>query len=73
MNKLMKDYGQERGAMYMTGARIILEMLRSYGVKCVFGLPGETTLGWYLEWKDFPDVEYVLARDERSASFMAEA
>jgi len=73
MNKLVEGYCQERGARCMTGARIILEMLRSYGVKCVFGLPGETTLGWYLEWKDFPDVEYVLARDERSASFMAEA
>lgn len=57
----------------MNGARIILEMLKAYGVRHVFGLPGETTLGWYKEWKDFPEVEYILTRDERNAAFMAEA
>lgn len=57
----------------MKGGRIILEMLKAYGVECVFGLPGETTLGWYAEWKNFPEIKYILARDERSASFMAEA
>lgn len=57
----------------MNGARIILEMLKGYGVRHVFGLPGETTLGWYKEWNNFPDVEYILTRDERNAAFMAEA
>lgn len=57
----------------MNGARALLEMLRAYEVEHVFGLPGETTLGWYAEWKDFPEVKHILTRDERSASYMAEA
>ena len=36
--------------MNMSGAQIILEMLKLHGVKHVFGLPGETTLGFYREW-----------------------
>jgi len=48
-------------------------MLTAYDVRHVFGFPGETTLPLYLEWGDFPGVRHVLARDERSASFMADA
>ncbi len=54
-------------------AVVLLEMLRKYDVKHVFGLPGETTLPWYNCWHDFPDIKHVLARDERSAAFMADA
>lgn len=57
----------------MKGGRLVLEMLKAQGVDVVFGLPGETTLGWYEAWKTFPDVRHVLTRDERSASYMAEA
>lgn len=57
----------------MKGGRIVLEMLKAQGVDVVFGLPGETTLGWYEAWRTFPDVRHVLTRDERSASYMAEA
>ena len=57
----------------MNGAQIILEMLRLYDVKHVFGLPGETTLGLYDAWKDYPDIEYILTRDEKNSAFMAEA
>jgi acetolactate synthase-1/2/3 large subunit len=39
----------------------------------VFGFPGETTLPLYLAWHDFPGITHVLARDERSASYMANA
>ena len=41
----------------MKCGRILLEMLKKYEVKHVFGLPGETTLHWYEEWKKFPDIE----------------
>jgi len=54
-------------------AVVLLEMLKTYDVKYVFGLPGETTLRWYNSWHDFPDIKHVLARDERSAAFMADA
>lgn len=59
--------------MKMKGARILLEMLRLHDIKHVFGLPGETTLGLYGEWLDFPDIAHILTHDERAAAFMAEA
>jgi acetolactate synthase-1/2/3 large subunit len=50
-----------------------MEMLKAYEVEHVFGLPGETTLNWYKEWLEYPEVKNIMARDERSAVFMAEA
>ncbi len=60
-------------ATILNGAQIILKMLGLHGVKHVFGLPGETTIGWYKEWREHSDIEYVLTRDERTASYAAEA
>lgn len=57
----------------MSGAEVILRMLELHGVKHVFGLPGETTIGWYKEWQESSNIEYVLTRDERTASYAAEA
>lgn len=57
----------------MNGAQAILKMLELHGVTHVFGLPGETTIGWYKEWQQHSSIEYVLTRDERTASFAAEA
>ncbi|MGO4910009.1 thiamine pyrophosphate-binding protein [Pseudorhodobacter sp. W20_MBD10_FR17] len=57
----------------MNGAQIILKMLELHGVKHVFGLPGETTIGWYKEWREHSDIEFVMTRDERTASYAAEA
>ena len=57
----------------MTGGQLILRMLELHGVRHVFGLPGETTIGWYEGWREHSDIEYVLTRDERTAAFAAEA
>ncbi len=57
----------------MNASRALLEMLKGYDVEHVFGLPGETTLPLYKEWLDFPEIGHVMARDERSAAFMADA
>lgn len=57
----------------MNGAQIILKMLELHDVKHVFGLPGETTIGWYKEWRENSNIEYVLTRDERTASYAAES
>ena len=57
----------------LNGAAAILKMLELHGVRHVFGLPGETTIGWYREWGAASGVEYVLTRDERTAAFAAEA
>jgi len=54
-------------------AQVLLEMLKGYEVRHVFGLPGETTLPWYDTWQGFGGVEHVLTRDERSSAFMADA
>ncbi len=57
----------------MNGAQIILKMLELHGVSHVFGLPGETTIGWYKEWREHSNIEFVLTRDERTASYAAES
>ena len=57
----------------MNGAQIILEMLKLYNVKHVFGLPGETTLDLYDHWFECPEIEHILTRDEKNSAFMAEA
>ena len=59
--------------MKLNGAQVILKMLELHGVKHVFGLPGETTIGWYKHWKADSNIEYILTRDERTASYAAEA
>lgn len=56
----------------MKSGRLLLEMLKLYNVEYVFGLPGETTLGWYDEWKKFDGIEHIMVRDERNAVFMAD-
>jgi len=57
----------------MNGAQIILEMLKLYDVKHVFGLPGETTLELYDQWRNHTGINYILTRDEKNSAFMAEA
>jgi acetolactate synthase-1/2/3 large subunit len=57
----------------MNGAQILLETLKAHGVEVVFGLPGETTLPLYREWKNCREIRHILARDERSAAYMADA
>jgi acetolactate synthase-1/2/3 large subunit len=56
----------------MKCGKLLLEMLKKYEVEYVFGLPGETTLHWYDEWKGFKGIEHVMVRDERNAVFMAD-
>ena len=56
----------------MNASKTLLEMLKNYDVEHVFGLPGETTLPWYKEWHDYPEIKHIMARDERSAAFMAD-
>ena len=57
----------------LNGAQALLRMLELHGVTHVFGLPGETTIGWYKEWRAHSKIEFVLTRDERTASYAAES
>lgn len=58
----------------MTGAQALVRMLVNYDVEYVFGVPGDTSLALYEAlYEAAPEIKHVLARDERSASFMADA
>ena len=58
----------------MNGARTIVEMLKRYQVEVLFGVPGDTSIKLYEALYDNQEhITHVLAKDERSAAFMADA
>ena len=58
----------------MRGADILVEMLIGYGVDTIFGVPGDTNVPFYEALQLRADeIRHVMARDERSAGFMADA
>lgn len=58
----------------MNGAHALVEMLKAYQVELVFGVPGDTSLPLYEALHNAaPAIRHILARDERSATFMADA
>jgi len=62
-----------RQGMRVNGARLVVEMLKAYGVRYLFGVPGDTSLAFYDALREAQEeITYVLTRDERSAAFMAD-
>ena len=58
----------------MTGAETLVRMLMKYGVEYIFGVPGDTSLALYRALYDARSgIRHIMARDERSAAFMADA
>jgi len=58
----------------MNGAEVLIRMLIEYKVEIIFGVPGDTSLPLYEAIYDAgPHIRHIMARDERSASFMADA
>ncbi|NVJ93332.1 MAG: thiamine pyrophosphate-binding protein [Methylocystaceae bacterium] len=58
----------------MRGADVLVEMLIRYGVENIFGVPGDTNVSFYEALQNRTDeITHVMARDERSAGFMADA
>jgi acetolactate synthase-1/2/3 large subunit len=58
----------------MTGAEVFVQMLKAYQVDVIFGVPGDTSVPLYDALYDAKSkIRHILARDERSASFMADA
>jgi acetolactate synthase-1/2/3 large subunit len=58
----------------ITGAEAVVEMLSLHGVEVLFGLCGDTSLPLYDALARLPHgMRHVLARDERSAAYMADA
>lgn len=58
----------------MQGAQALVEVMRQSGVRHIFGLPGDTGMAFYDALRDVRgDIQHIMTRDERSASFMADA
>jgi acetolactate synthase-1/2/3 large subunit len=58
----------------MRGQEAIVRLLELAGVEVVFGLCGDTSLPYYEAFYDLkPNIKHILTRDERSASYMADA
>ncbi len=65
---------QTEGERMMNGASALVQILLEYKVEVIFGVPGDTSLSLYEAIYDArPRIRHVMARDERSASFMADA
>lgn len=58
----------------MNGATLLVKMLQAYDVGVIFGVPGDTNVGFYAALDELDgSIRHVLARDERSAGYMADA
>ncbi|MBR0994448.1 benzoylformate decarboxylase [Bradyrhizobium japonicum] len=58
------------GSKSVTVKQATLDLIRSFGIKKVFGNPGSTELPFLSDWPD--DIDYVLALQEASAVGMAD-
>ena len=59
---------------YLTGAEGMVKLLEGHGVKYIFGLCGDTSLPFYdALYRLNHSKTHILTRDERSASYMADA
>ncbi|MCD2256835.1 acetolactate synthase large subunit [Lactobacillus sp. CC-MHH1034] len=54
-----------------TVAQLMVESLKNEGVKYVFGIPGEENINFVDAIDQAPDIEFILARHEQGAAFMA--
>ncbi|MBL8690454.1 MAG: thiamine pyrophosphate-binding protein [Rhodospirillaceae bacterium] len=58
----------------LSGAEAMVRMLEAHGVRHVFGLCGDTSLPFYDAFQRIGgSMRHILARDERSAAYMADA
>ncbi|MCG3168811.1 MAG: Acetolactate synthase large subunit [Pseudomonadales bacterium] len=58
----------------MLGSDVLVEMLARYGVDTIFGVPGDTNVPLYKALdRAAGRIRHVMARDERSAGYMADA
>src|SRR5512136_1239737 len=58
----------------MNGSHSIVEQLKAYQVRYIFGLPGDTSMAFYAALADArSEITHILVREERAAGFMADA
>ena len=58
--------------MKITGARILLEVLKREGVDTIFGYPGGKVIPIYNELFDFEGINHIFVRHEQGASHSAD-
>jgi acetolactate synthase-1/2/3 large subunit len=74
LDRAVMNEGKVMDQGSMTGAQALVRMLLEYHVDVIFGVPGDTSLAFYEAIYDTGGrLRHVLARDERSATFMADA
>ncbi len=56
----------------LTGAEIIIKVLKELGIECIFGYPGGIVLGIYDELYKQKDIKHYLVRHEQAAVHAAE-
>ena len=59
--------------MKLTGAEILIKMIKEQGVRTVFGYPGGATIDIYDELTNHDDLRHVLVRHEQGAVHAADA
>lgn len=58
----------------MRGADVLVEMLIQHGVKCIFGVPGDTSMAFHDALRlRASEIRHILCRDERHAAYAADA
>lgn len=58
----------------MRGADVLVEMLIQHGVKCIFGVPGDTSMAFHDALRlRVSEIRHILCRDERQAAYAADA
>ena len=63
-----------KGSNYLKGAEALVKLLDKYEVQYIFGLCGDTSLPFYdALYRLDRSIKHILTRDERSASYMADA
>ena len=56
----------------MTGAKLLLELLKRQGVELIFGYPGGAVIPIYDALYSFPTIKHILSRHEQGAAHMAD-
>ncbi len=59
--------------MKLTGAQILIKMIKSEGVDTIFGYPGGAVIDIYDELANHPDLRHILVRHEQGAVHSADA
>src|SRR5947209_6810007 len=74
LQRMLSSLNAQRRHTLMNTAQTLVELLKAYRVEHIFGVPGDTTMVLYdALYAARGEITHIMARDERSAAFMADA